>query len=228
MKCPFPEVNPSVSIGRVMAVTYTPMVPKAETVAPATSRGRPRAAGRTDEILQATTELIDEVGYDRLRIQDVADRAGAGLATIYRRWPTKQALVADSIRHKSDGIDPVQTGEPVADLAALFRAIAEHACGRNAEFLPGLLAAMRTEPELADAFRTHFIERISGRIRQQLVLLLGADHESLDLLADLVPGVLIFRSLMPGATQAEPAQFVDEALAVVLAAQRARFPDAAS
>jgi AcrR family transcriptional regulator len=206
-----------------MEVTYTPMVPKAATppaTAPegaAAARGRPRAAGRTDEILQATTALVDEVGYDHLRIQDVADRAGAGLATIYRRWPTKQALVADSIRHKSDSIAPAVTGDPLTDLTALFRAIADHACGHNAEFLPGLLAAMRTEPELAEAFRVHFIERIRGRIRDQLAALLGPDSPSIELLADLVPGVLIFRSLIPGAPEVSPEQFVDEALAIVLA-----------
>ena len=54
-------------------------------------RGRPRAADRDAALLDATQQLLDELGYDRLRIQDVADRAHAGLGTIYRRWPTKQS-----------------------------------------------------------------------------------------------------------------------------------------
>jgi AcrR family transcriptional regulator len=202
------------------------MVPKAEPepttveASPPASRGRPRAVGRTDEILRVTTELVDEVGYDQLRIQDVADRAGAGLATIYRRWPTKQALVADAIRHKSLSINPEPTGDPVTDLSLLFRSIAEHACGHRAKFLPGLFAAVRTEPELGEAFRTFFVEGIRARVREQIALLLGADHPNLDLLADLVPGVLLFRSLVPGTPEIDPEQFVAEALSVVLGCAR--------
>jgi len=66
--------------------------------------GRPRAADRTPPSSQAAKDLLGEVGYDRLRIQDVADRAGAGLATLYRRWPTKQALIADAIGHHADAL----------------------------------------------------------------------------------------------------------------------------
>src|ERR1700694_89534 len=76
--------------------------------APAVERaapmGRPRAEDRTPAILEAAKELMGEVGYDRLRIQDVADRAGAGLATLYRRWPTKQALVAGAIRYHAGAV----------------------------------------------------------------------------------------------------------------------------
>jgi len=83
--------------------------------------GRPRAADRTPAILEAAKDLLSEVGYDRLRIQDVADRAGAGLATLYRRWPTKQALVADAIRYYADGLLSPIEDDPEADLMALFR-----------------------------------------------------------------------------------------------------------
>jgi AcrR family transcriptional regulator len=196
------------------------MVPKVETEpgdAPATNRGRPRAAGRSAEILRATIDLVDEVGYDQLRIQDVADRAGAGLATIYRRWPTKQALVADAIRHKSETVRPEMTGDPVADLRTLILAIAEHACGRKARFLPGLLAAVGTEPELEDAFRSHFVDGVRADLRASIAAIHGPDFVHLDLLTDMVPGVLLFRSLVPGTPDITPATFADEVLAMVLA-----------
>src|ERR1700737_4041794 len=87
-----------------------------------TPMGRPRAEDRTPAILEAAKELMGEVGYDRLRIQDVADRAGAGLATLYRRWPTKQALVADAIRHHAERFLPPVLDDPRADLLAVYRA----------------------------------------------------------------------------------------------------------
>jgi AcrR family transcriptional regulator len=221
MKCPLPEVNASGTTRRVNEVTYTPMVPKVETEPGAgdapTSRGRPRAAGRSDEILRATIDLVDEVGYDQLRIQDVADRAGAGLATIYRRWPTKQALVADAIRHKSETVRPEPTGDPAVDLRTLILAVAEHACGRKARFLPGLLAAVGTEPELEAAFREHFVEGVRADLRATIAAIHGEDFPQLDLLTDMVPGVLLFRSLVPGTPDVAPADYADEVLALVLA-----------
>ena len=95
--------------------------PELEPVAP--RRGRPRATDRTPTILRTVIELVDEAGYDHLRIQDVADRAGVGLATIYRRWPTKQALFIEALRAKS--VDLPDTGDVRADLLAIFERMAE-------------------------------------------------------------------------------------------------------
>jgi AcrR family transcriptional regulator len=205
-----------------MDVTYTPPVPQAatETPEPPSGRGRPRAAGRTEEILLATIELFEEVGYDHLRIQDVADRAGAGLATIYRRWPTKQALVADALRHKSQVLDEPRTGDPRTDLLRLYRTVAENSCGRRAEFLPGFLAAVRTDAGLCEAFADNIVNRVRAESRELLAEILGADCPHLDHLADLVPALVIFRSLIPGSPPLDPEQFPAEALDMVLACAR--------
>ena len=61
-------------------------------------RGRPRSPDRDDAIVNATLELLETVGYDQTRLQDIAQLAGVGLGTIYRRWPTKQNLVIAAIR----------------------------------------------------------------------------------------------------------------------------------
>lgn len=57
-----------------------------------------RGDAATAAILQATHDLIVEDGYATLTMERVAERAGVARATIYRRWPTKQALVVDSAR----------------------------------------------------------------------------------------------------------------------------------
>ena len=77
---------------RVMAKTETEAAPEPVEVAEvvARPRGRRSEADREPLILEAANELLDEVGYDRIRVQDVADRAHVGIATIYRRWSTKQ------------------------------------------------------------------------------------------------------------------------------------------
>jgi AcrR family transcriptional regulator len=160
--------------------------------------GRPRAEDRTPAILEAAKELMGEVGYDRLRIQDVADRAGAGLATLYRRWPTKQALIADAVRYHAEAFLPPTLDDPKADLLALYRALTEKMCGAGGEVLPGFLAALRMEPELASVLRDEVLKPMRDRARTDLGRMVGADHPQLELLVDLGPGLLLFRTVMLG------------------------------
>jgi AcrR family transcriptional regulator len=159
--------------------------------------GRPRAEDRTPAILEAAKALLGEVGYDRLRIQDVADRAGAGLATLYRRWPTKQALIADAIGYHAAASLPPVLDDPKDDLLALYRAMSEKLCG-GGEVLPGLLAAFRAEPELAAVMREHVLTPMRERVRADLSRIVGADNPHLDLLVDLGPGLLMFRTVVLG------------------------------
>jgi AcrR family transcriptional regulator len=160
--------------------------------------GRPRAEDRTPAILEAAKELLGELGYDRLRIQDVADRAGAGLATLYRRWPTKQALVADAIRYHADALLPPEQDDPKADLLALYRALTDKMCGEGGEELPGLVTAFRMEPELAEVVRETVLVPMRERARADLSRILGSDNSSVDLLVDLGPALLMYRTVMLG------------------------------
>ena len=160
------------------------------------SLGRPRAEDRTPAILEAAKALLGEVGYDRLRIQDVADRAGAGLATLYRRWPTKLALIVDAIRYHADVAFPPPLDDPRADLVAVFRAMTEKMCG-GGEGLPGLLSALRSEPVLASVVREQVLEPLRARLRADLVQLVG-DHPQLDLLVDAGPALLMYRTVVLG------------------------------
>ena len=60
----------------------------------------PRAEAREQAILDAALELLKEVGYDRLSIDALAERAHAGKATIYRHWSGKAEIVVDAIRRR--------------------------------------------------------------------------------------------------------------------------------
>jgi AcrR family transcriptional regulator len=59
--------------------------------------GRPRRPGVTEAILEATTALAAEGGLDDLTLNEIAERAGVGRPTIYRRWATKEALLEDVV-----------------------------------------------------------------------------------------------------------------------------------
>jgi AcrR family transcriptional regulator len=186
-----------------------------------TRRGRPLAADRTDAILDAASALFDEVGYDQLTVQDIAGRAGVGLATLYRRWPTKQALLADALRRRNDTFDLVLDGGPLDVLETVFSLVAEGTMGPQGAFLPGLLAAIRADDELAEALRIGIIDPLRRRIRLELEAALGADHPQVDLLVDLVPGICVFRALAPG-EPGDPDELVSAALSLVAGLAAAR------
>jgi AcrR family transcriptional regulator len=177
-------------------------------------RGRPRAAERDIAILDATQQLLGELGYDRLRIQDVADRAHAGLATIYRRWPTKQALVIAALRLMAPEIPP-ETDDPRADLRALLRYAVADIWGPRSHFLAGILASLRTDPELADAFRASGLKESRARLRGPIARIVGDHDPALDLRVDLAPAILSFRVLV-GDEPADPDDTVRQLVALII------------
>src|SRR5690348_7594397 len=58
--------------------------------------GRPRSEKARLAILRATLKLLSEGGFTNFTIEEVADRAEVGKATVYRWWPDKGALIADA------------------------------------------------------------------------------------------------------------------------------------
>jgi AcrR family transcriptional regulator len=176
-------------------------------------RGRPRAPDRDTAILDATQQLLEELGYDRLRIQDVADRAHAGLATIYRRWPTKQALVIAAMQHRAPDMPP-ENDDPRADLQTLLRGAVDDIWGPRRHFLVGLLASLRTDPELADAFRAGLTES-RARLRRPIARIVGDHDPALELRVDLAPALLAFRVLV-GEEPTDPDATVRQLLTLIL------------
>ena len=63
--------------------------------------GQPRDPGVDAAILTAAVDLLAEIGYARLTMEQVAARAGVGKASLYLRWPNKVALVAEAIQYRS-------------------------------------------------------------------------------------------------------------------------------
>jgi AcrR family transcriptional regulator len=81
---------------------------------------RQRIGGRLDRtldsiILEATLDALTECGYDATSMNDVAARAGVGKATIYRRWSSKAALVAEALAVTQ----PSTTGTEMPDTGTL-------------------------------------------------------------------------------------------------------------
>jgi AcrR family transcriptional regulator len=87
--------------------------------------GRPRSIKSHQAILQATLELLAEVGFDAMSIDAIAARAGVGKTTIYRRYAAKEELVADAIESVREEIMIPDTGNLQGDIDALIQNAAQ-------------------------------------------------------------------------------------------------------
>jgi AcrR family transcriptional regulator len=82
--------------------------------------GRPRSTEAHQAMLQATLELLAEVGYDGMSIDAIAARARVGKPTIYRRYSGKEELVADAIESSRQDVVIPNTGNLWSDIDELI------------------------------------------------------------------------------------------------------------
>lgn len=193
-----------------------------DTLARATSvvpRGRPRDRTHDVEILLATVRLLEHTAYPGLSIAAVARAAAVGKPTVYLRWPSKAALVADAVVAE-------MTVEPFADLGdvrsdlieGLDRMIRLMNSAPMGRALPGLLADLHEDPELNKAFQQRYFTPRRASIRAALdrAVTRGEipDGLDLDLVIDQLVGPVYFRLLTRGApVLTAPDKLVDFVLA---------------
>ncbi len=125
-----------------------------------TTTRRPRVEGaRENEVLDAAVEVLAEVGYDRLTMDQVALAAHASKATLYRRWSTKAELVVDAVSRAKGlpGPEVPDTGSLRGDLMALACGPAGMTDRLPMSVLGGLLTALHTDAELSAAWRQRFL-----------------------------------------------------------------------
>jgi AcrR family transcriptional regulator len=124
-------------------------------------------------ILDATAELVSEVGYRKLSIESIAARAGVGKQTIYRWWPSKGAVVFDAfllLQEDEGGTVLPETDDLGADLALLLRGTAR---GLVAPRFDEPYRALTTEIQHDPALGRELLDRLLGPLldatRQRIV-----------------------------------------------------------
>lgn len=125
---------------------------------------------REQAILAATVDLLAESGYEALRLDAVASRAGASKATLYRHWSGKAELVVDAVRRygQAELAEAPDTGSLRGDLLATLACIRDLLSGKTGNLMAGLLAALQKNAELAQVVRASMFEDQQGFIRKLL------------------------------------------------------------
>jgi len=179
-------------------------------------RGRPRSAEADAAILRAAREILIERGVDATSIEQVAKRAGTSKVTVYRRWRTKNDLLAAAVESAGAGI-PGRTHEEIpaeldpdmsyGQMVALVADGLPHAAKILAtpeyrRLTAQVFGSRFTHPGLMNAF---WDNHIMLRRRVALALLSRAETEGhllpgtdVETLLDMTVGAVLYRLLQPG------------------------------
>ena len=87
--------------------------------------GRQRSHAVDEAILAATLDGLAADGYGGLTMSAVIAAAGVSSATLYRRWPTKQQLVAAALASLHPAITDIDTGSLDGDIGEFVRSVAD-------------------------------------------------------------------------------------------------------
>jgi AcrR family transcriptional regulator len=164
---------------------------------------RPRVEGdREQEILDATLDVLADVGYDRLTMDAVATRARASKATLYRRWNGKVSLVIEALLSQKGPVVAPDTGSLRGDLLETFCGMGGLTDERQMAILGAVITAIARDADFAEAWRREFIapkvamsnliyERAQerGEVRKDI---------DLELLAPALPGIILHRLFLMG------------------------------
>ena len=167
--------------------------------------GRPRDPSTEDAILRAALDGLAELGYDRLSMDEIAARAHAGKGALYRRWPSKAALVVAAVmawRERAAPITVPDTGSLSGDIAAMVAAVPDfdEAAARQMAVIVGLASAAMRDPELRSALADNLLARPRQLFRAVLDHAVArgeiAGDRELDLIPDIVIGLNMLRILV--------------------------------
>jgi AcrR family transcriptional regulator len=155
-------------------------------------------------MLQATLELLAEMGFEALSIDAIAARAGVGKTTIYRRYAGKAELVADAIESIREEIAIPNTGTLQGDIDALIENAARitlSPLGRQTVAM--IISSASSNPQFAEIYTTKYlqprrqafsmvVERAKARNE------VHSDLES-DLVFDAMSGIMLYALIFQSA-----------------------------
>lgn len=123
-----------------------------------------RPGGRSERVrravIAATAEELLESGYEGLSLAKVARRASVHHTTVYRRWPSKNRLVLDTVIDLTRERVPLpDLGDVRSDLRVYFRTMAEAYAERRGAAFVRALVEIADEAEFANELREYWQNR---------------------------------------------------------------------
>lgn len=166
-------------------------------------KGRPRSEKTEKSILSAAYKLLMENGFQSVTVESIAKEAGVSKATIYKWWPNKAAVVADSFFAASqEHFHTPNTGSVEEDLLQQLGSLNSFLSTDKGRVITELIAQGQFDPDVASAYRTRYF--MPRRLEAGEILQRGVERGELkedldiDLSIDLIFAPLFYRMLVTG------------------------------
>jgi AcrR family transcriptional regulator len=148
-------------------------------------------------VLEMTKTVLGEVGYQRLRVETVAARAGVPRTWLRRWWTTRPLLVAEALQRMGGPPEIVPTGDARADVrAVVLRTATFLANPVVGDAVAGLAADAARDPVAAERLSALLNARRAGDVSILLSAVARGDlrpDTDVALVLDVVYGALLFR-----------------------------------
>ena len=146
-------------------------------------RGRRRDASIDARILDVASRHLAERGFEAVSLAAVAEEAGTTRQALYRRWPTKEALLGDVIRSGADKAGAVAAEDPRLALELELADFEQAMNRRGAISIVGTMLQESTPHGARECYRDNVLEPRQRRLHD----ILGRARESgqIDASADL-------------------------------------------
>jgi AcrR family transcriptional regulator len=169
-----------------------------------TGPGRPRDPHVDSAVTATVIEMLGEVGYARLSITAVAQRAVVGKPAIYRRWRNKAEMVVDVLERAAGPVSlGPDTGTLRGDLEATYTQMANLARLDGGRLQLALLAELPFDEELATVYRARFVnprrEQLAAALRRAVDRGEARSDLDIELCCDVGIGVMQHRSTVTNA-----------------------------
>jgi AcrR family transcriptional regulator len=171
-------------------------------------RGRPRDPAADEAILRAALELFVEHGVEGASFEQIARRAGVARTTVYRRWSSREDLLAQAMEVAREAPERSLTAAarvPLRRMAdELINALSEMATRRGyLRTVAKLVGSVPDSPKLMSVYwntylipRRRMVAEIIGRARARGAIAKDADSETL---LDMIGGAIMYHLLIrPG------------------------------
>jgi AcrR family transcriptional regulator len=119
--------------------------------------GRPVNPEATPALMQAARKLVSEHGYQAVSMQMIADAAGVGRQTVYRRWPSKAGLIFDAYLEHAQKLGEIADG-PVACMLTRFLTQLFEGLEEDGLAVRSLIAAAQEDAGFRATFNERFIK----------------------------------------------------------------------
>ena len=161
-------------------------------------QGRPRSVAAGIAVLEATRELVNEEGFAHVTIEKIAARAKVGKPTIYRRWQSKNAILAECVLQGQllPEMQPATTLEGARVNAEEWINTSLAFVDENAGLLRGVVAASYEDDVISAQLNTAFVVPITAALTESIKTASSrpvTEEISVAALAELIYGTILFR-----------------------------------